>query len=101
MPIKILEKFKVPILEVEIPEVGLPDIPPKPPPKLDDRQREILRYALMDDVADIIPFVGDVAADLAYAELKRMMTPDEYERFVKENKWLPSSLAALKIFSEG
>ncbi|MEM3389805.1 MAG: hypothetical protein QW491_10405 [Thermoproteota archaeon] len=100
MPIKVLEKLKIPILEVELPSVELPDFPPKPLPKLDDRQREVLRYALMDDLADVIPFAGDVASDMAYAELKRLMKPEEYERFVKENKWLPSVLAALKVFSE-
>ena len=100
MPIKILEKLKIPLLEVEFPSVELPDFPPKPLPRLDERQREVLRYALMDDLADVIPFAGDVASDLAYAELKRLMKPEEYERFVKENKWLPSVLAALKVFSE-
>jgi len=100
MPIKILEKLKIPVLEVELPSVELPDFPPRPLPKLDERQREALRYALMDDLADVIPFAGDVASDLAYAELKRLMRPEEYERFVKENKWLPSVLAALKVFSE-
>ena len=54
----------------------------------------------MDDIADIIPFAGDVASDVAYAEIKRLMTPDEYERFVRENKWLPSILAALKGVAE-
>jgi hypothetical protein len=100
MPIKILEKLKIPLLEVEFPSVELPDFPPRPPPRLDERQREVLRYALMDDLADVIPFAGDVASDLAYAELKRLMKPEEYERFVKENKWLPSVLAALKVFAE-
>ncbi|MEM4701671.1 MAG: hypothetical protein QXZ51_05965 [Candidatus Bathyarchaeia archaeon] len=100
MPVKVLEKLKIPVLEVELPSVELPDFPPKPLPKLDDRQREVLRYALMDDLADVIPFAGDVASDMAYAELKRLMKPEEYERFVKENKWLPSVLAALKVFSE-
>jgi hypothetical protein len=100
MPIKILEKLKIPLLEVEFPSVELPDFPPRPPPRLDERQREVLRYALMDDLADVIPFAGDMASDLAYAELKRLMKPEEYERFVKENKWLPSVLAALKVFAE-
>jgi len=99
MPIKILEKIRIPLLEVELPSVELPDFPPKPL-RLDERQREVLRYALMDDLADIIPFFGDIASDLAYAELKRLMKPEEYERFVKENKLLPSTLAALKVFQE-
>jgi hypothetical protein len=100
MRIKILDKLKIPFIEVELPSVELPDFPPKPLPRLDERQREVLRYALMDDLADVIPFAGDVASDLAYAELKRLMKPEEYERFVKENKWLPSVLAALKVFAE-
>lgn len=99
MPIKILEKLKIPVLEVELPSVELPDFPPKIP-KLDDRQREVLRYALMDDLADIIPFAGDLASDMAYAELKRLMKPEEYEKFIHENKLLPSSIAVIKIFAE-
>jgi len=55
----------------------------------------------MDDLGDIIPIVGDVASDLAYKELKKTLTPDEYERFTEENKWLPSTLAVIKVFSEG
>lgn len=100
MPIKILEKLKIPLLEVEFPSIELPDFPPKPPPQLDERQRDVLRYALMDDLADVVPFAGDFASDMAYAELKRLMSSEEYERFVKENKWLPSVLAALKVFVE-
>jgi len=100
MRIKILDKLKIPLIEVELPSIELPDFPPRPPPKLDERQREVLRYALMDDLADVVPFAGDVASDLAYAELKRLMKPEEYERFVKENKWLPSVLAALKVLAE-
>ena len=100
MPFKILEKLKLPIIDVELPEITLPDIPPKPLPKLDERQSEILRYAVLEDVADIIPFVGDVAADLAYKELTARLTPDEHRDFREENKWLPSSIAVLKIFTE-
>lgn len=100
MPIKILEKLKIPVLEVSLPSIELPDFPPKPLPKLDNRQREVLRYALMDDLADFIPLAGDVASDIAYAEIKRLMKPEEYNKFVEYNKWLPSVLAALKVFSE-
>lgn len=97
MGIKILDKIRIPIIDVELPTIELPELPTEIP-KLDNRQLEILRYALMDDLADKIPIIGDIAADTAYAEIKRLMTPDEYEQFVRDNKWLPSSLAALKVF---
>jgi len=95
----VLPKIKIPLIDVEMPEISIPEFPPKLP-KLDERQMEIVRYAVMDDLADIIPFFGDVAADLAYAEIKKKMTPEEYEKFIEENKTLPSTLAALKVFSE-
>lgn len=97
--VRILREVRIPILNVELPSIELPDIPPRIP-KLDERQVEALRYALMDDLADLLPVIGDIAADVAYAELKRRLTPSEYEKFVKENKWLPSTLAVLKVFAE-
>jgi hypothetical protein len=100
MPIKVLERLRIPLLEVELPSVELPDFPPRIP-KLDDRQVEVIRYALMDDLGGAIPVVGDLLSDVAYAEVRRLMRPEEYERFVHENKWLPSALAALKVFAEG
>jgi len=99
MPIKVLDRVRVPVLDVELPSLELPDIPP-PPLKLDDRQVEILRFALMDDIGEFIPVVGGILSDTAYAEIRRRMTPDEYEKFLNDNKWLPSTIAALKVFVE-
>jgi hypothetical protein len=99
MPVKVLDRVRVPVLDVELPSLELPDIPP-PPIKLDDRQIEILRFALMDDIGEFIPVVGDILSDTAYAEIRRRMTPDEYEKFLNDNKWLPSTIAALKVFVE-
>lgn len=99
MKIRLLPEVRIPIIDVSLPAVELPDFPPKPI-KLDDRQIEALRYAIMDDIADIVPFVGDILSDIAYAEIKKKLTPDEYEQFIEENKWLPSTLAMLKVFSE-
>jgi len=95
---KLLHKLKVPLIGIELPEVSLPEIPPKPP-KLDERQVEALRFAAMDDISDVFPFVGDIGSDLAFAELKKKLTPDEYEKFVEENKLLPSFLATVKTFA--
>lgn len=96
---RILPKFKIPLVGVEMPDVTLPEFPPKIP-KLDREQIDILRYALMDDIADIVPCVGDVGADLAFAELRKRLDPDEFSRFIENNKILPSSLAIIKTFAE-
>ena len=96
--IKLLPEIKIPLVNVSFPPITLPDL--TKPLKLDERQMEVLRFAAMDDLADIIPFAGDIGSDLAYAELKKQMTPDEYERFIENNKILPSSLAVLKTFAE-
>lgn len=94
---KILPKIEIPIVEVRLPAFELPEFPPKVP-KLDDREMEIMRHAVLEDLSDLIPVVGDIIADLHYARIKELMTPAEYEDFVEENKTLPSSLAALKTF---
>ncbi len=97
--IQVLPKIEIPVVGVRLPAVELPELPPKIP-RLDDRQMEIVRYALMDDLSDLIPVLGDLLSDTAYAEVKERMTPEEYSKFVEENKWLPSVAAALKVFSE-
>lgn len=99
MGIRILPKVGIPLVGVELSEVTLPDFPPKRP-KLEKGDMTLLRYGLMDDVADFVPVVGDVGADLAYAEIVKRMSPDQYNRFLQDNKWLPSSLAILKGIAE-
>jgi len=96
---QLLPRVNVPLVDVSLPSVELPSFPPKVP-KLDDRQMDVVRYAVMEDLADLVPVVGDVAEDLAYAELKRRLTPEELEAFTETNKNLPSTLAALKVFAE-
>jgi hypothetical protein len=95
----ILPKIRIPLVDVSLPEIDLPEFPPKIP-KLDDRQMDIVRYGIMDDLSDLVPVLGDLFSDAAYAEIKEKMKPEEYRAFVEENKWLPSSLAALKVFTE-
>ncbi|MEM2195206.1 MAG: hypothetical protein QW803_12160 [Candidatus Methanomethylicia archaeon] len=99
MKIKLLPEVNIPLINVSLPSIELPEFPPKIP-KLDERQIDVLRYAIMDDLADIVPFIGDVLSDIAYAELKKKLTIDEYEQFLKDNKWLPSTIAVLKTFTE-
>ena len=96
---KLLHRWRVPLVDLFAPEVELPEFPPKIP-KLDERQTEILRHALADDISGLVPIAGDLISDTSYSRLKELMTPDEYERFVELNKGLPSLLAAARVFSE-
>jgi len=96
---KILPKVEIPIVEVRLPAFELPEFPPKIP-KLDDRQQEIMRHTVLEDLSDLIPVIGDTIADLHYAKIKELMSSEEYEEFVEQNKTLPSSLAALKVFAK-
>ena len=100
MKVRLLPEVKIPLIDVSLPAIELPEFPPKPIPKLDERQINALRYAIMDDLAGVIPVVGDSLSDIACAELKKKLTPSEYEQFLQENKWLPSTLAVLKVFTE-
>jgi hypothetical protein len=95
----ILPKIRIPLVDVSLPEISLPEFPPRIP-KLEDRQMDVVRYGIMDDVSDLVPVLGDLFSDVAYAEIKKKMTPEEYEAFIEENKYLPSSLAAIKVFAE-
>jgi len=98
--IRVLPTVRIPIVEVSLPEIRIPEFPPKIP-RLNPQDAELVRYGLMDDLADLVPVVGDPLADMAYAELQKRMTPDQYAKFKEDNKWLPSSFAALKVIAEG
>jgi hypothetical protein len=95
----LLPRIEIPLLGVSLPAVELPEFPPRVP-KLDDRRLEALRYAVMDDLGGLVPVVGDVLSDVAYAELRKRMSPEEFEKFLEANKALPSSLAAIKVFHD-
>ena len=96
---KLLPKVHIPLVDVDLPEVNLPVFPPKIP-VLNPEDFSLLRFALMDDLGDLIPVVGDPFADLAYARLREKMGPGQYEKFLQDNKWLPSTLATLKVIVE-
>jgi len=97
--------------EVEIPSpfgtVRLPKygLPPLKPPKIDERRRKALGHAAgitAAQVVGLIPWVGDAAADviedLHGKEIKRILTPEEYERYLIEDKVAPSLVAMVRTF---
>jgi len=97
--------------EVEIPSpfgtVRLPKygLPPLKPPKIDERRRKALGHAAgitAAQVVGLIPWVGDAAADviedLHGKEIKRILTTEEYERYLIEDKVAPSLVAMVRTF---
>jgi len=97
--------------EVEIPSpfgtVRLPKygLPPLKPPKIDERRRKALGHAAgitAAQVVGLIPWVGhaaaDVIEDLHGKEIKRILTPEEYERYLIEDKVAPSLVAMVRTF---
>ena len=97
--------------EVEIPSpfgtVRLPryGLPPLKPPKIDERRRKALGHAAgvtAAQVVGLIPWAGDAMADIIEdlhgKEIKRILTPEEYERYLIEDKVAPSLVAMVRTF---
>lgn len=101
--------------EIEIPTpfgpVTLPKLrevlPPFPheAPKMDERRSKAMSHAVATDLSTIvgwIPVVGDVIADVVEdlhgAELRKLLTKEEMDRYVVEDKVAPSTIALARVF---
>lgn len=83
--------------------IKLPDFetPPLKLPKIPDaRAAKAIGHGLGEDAAQIvgiIPWIGDIAQDilndLHHAEIKKILTDDEYRTFAEYNKAFPSAVA--------
>ncbi|GAH58147.1 unnamed protein product [marine sediment metagenome] len=79
---------------------------PKPPP-FDEKSRSAMLHAIAMDasmVPGLIPFVGDIisetVSDLHTAELRKILTPSEYDRFVKYDKVNPNVIALMRALGK-
>ncbi|GAI87781.1 unnamed protein product [marine sediment metagenome] len=95
-------KIPSPFGTVKLPKYGFP---PLKPPKIDERRRKALGHAAGVTAAQVIglvPWVGDAAADviedLHGKEIKKILTPKEYERYLVEDKVAPSIVALIRTF---
>ena len=89
-------------------EISLPALGPPPlevPKILDERGVKAIGHGLGEDAAQLIgliPWIGDIAADiledLHKAEIKKILTPDEYDRFLQYDKVMPTTVALARIF---
>lgn len=72
-------------------------------PTLEDRHRKALAHAIGTDASDIvalIPWAGGTLADNIRAmhtrEIKKLLKPDEYDKYLKWDKTYPDALALLR-----
>ena len=78
-------------------------------PEMDDRRREAVKHAVAGDLTGIfglIPWIGSLVggqiADLHFAEMRRILTKNEMDKFIESDKKIPSNgLALLYSFVRG
>ncbi len=93
-----------PFGSVSLPEykLGLPKLP-----SLDSRTRSAMLHAIAIDASMLpgtIPLVGDVVADvvedLHAAELRKILTSEQYDRFLIEDKVAPATIAMMRALTK-
>lgn len=92
---------RVTLPNVEVPKWGLP--------RVDERRKSAVKHAVATDLSGalgLIPYVGSLIggqiADLHFAEMKEILTPQEMDEYVESDKRIPSNgLALLYSFVEG
>jgi len=99
-----LTTVPTPFGSVSLPEqkLGLP----KPPP-LDEKSRGAMLHAIAIDasmVPAMLPFVGDIVSDviedLHFAELRKSLTPSEYDEFIRQDKVTPATIAMMRALAK-
>lgn len=82
--------------DFETPPLKLPQVP-------DDHARKAIGHSLGEDAAQIvglIPWAGDILEDILedmhHAEIKNLLTTDEYRKFAEYNKSFPSAVAMIR-----
>jgi hypothetical protein len=100
--------FEGPHIPTPFGEIKLPDLetpPLKLPSAPDERARKAIGHGLGEDAAQIVglvPWIGDiledVLEDMHHAEIKKILTSDEYDRFAEYNKSFPTAVALIRTF---
>jgi len=93
-----------PFGSVHLPEhkLGLPKLPP-----FDEKSRSAMLHAIAIDgamVPGLIPVAGDLIADvvedLHFAELRKLLTPNQYDEFIKQDKIAPATIAMARALTK-
>ncbi|GAI45029.1 unnamed protein product [marine sediment metagenome] len=89
---------------VHLPEhkIGLPKLP-----SFDEKSRAAMKHAIAIDgamVPALIPVAGDIISDvvedLHFAELRKILTPKEYDEFIKQDKVAPATVAMMRALTK-
>jgi hypothetical protein len=87
--------------------IPFPKLPSLEDPKMDERRSKALGHAVGEDLSMIIalvPLVGDIVADvledLHASEIKKVLSPSEFDTYMENNKVAPSAIAMLRTFME-
>ena len=93
-----------PFGSVHLPEhkIGLPKLP-----SFDEKSRNAMKHAIAMDasmIPGLIPFAGDIisetVSDLHSAELRKVLTPKEYDRFETYDKINPNVIALMRALGK-
>jgi len=93
-----------PFGKVSLPEhkIGLPKLP-----SFDAKSRAAMKHAIAIDgamVPGLIPVVGDLVADvvedLHFAELRKVLTTEQYNEFIKQDKIAPAIIAMARALTK-
>jgi len=93
-----------PFGSVHLPEhkLGLPKLP-----SFDEKSRAAMKHAIAIDgamVPGLIPWVGDVVSDIVedlhFAELRKILTADQYNEFIKQDKIAPATIAIMRALTK-
>ncbi|MBA7617005.1 hypothetical protein ES703_24309 [subsurface metagenome] len=97
-------KIPTPFGNVHLPEhkIGPPRLPP-----FDEKSRAAMKHALAIDLSmlpGMIPIIGDVVADvvedLHSAELRKVLTSQQYGEFLKQDKIAPATIAMARALTK-
>ena len=97
-------RIPTPFGAVHLPEkkIELPKLP-----AFDEKSRDAMKHAIAIDLSMIpglIPYVGDVVADvvedLHAAELRKILTLEQYDRFLIEDKVAPAVIAMARTLTK-
>lgn len=99
-------ELPTPFGPVYLPSMGLPRTGL---PKVDDRRKRAVKHAVATDLTGVLglipyvgPMVGGQIADLHFAEMRKILTKSEMDKYIEADKKVPSNgLALLYSFVRG
>ena len=99
------KKVQTPFGRIETPAL---EIPPVAIPEVDNLRKRALGHAIGVDASDLlafVPYVGGLLADSIRAmhtnEIRKILSPHEYDTYLRYDKQYPDALAMLRTFIRG